>query len=86
MPLTKCGDNNGGWRWGDKGKCFTGPGAKRRAIKQGIVIEGPKKFSQEARLLESEHQECVSEAMSETGFTMSDIVAYNLECNLKRRK
>lgn len=45
MPLKKCGN---GWKWGDSGKCYEGPDAKKKAIKQGLVIEGPEKFSQKA--------------------------------------
>lgn len=49
MPLQKCQNNNeSGWRWGNSGHCYTGPGGKKKAIKQGIAIEGPKKFSQVA--------------------------------------
>lgn len=49
MPLKKCSkDGKSGWKWGDAGACYTGPGAKKKAIKQGIAIEGPKKFAQEA--------------------------------------
>lgn len=49
MPLQKCSANGtSGWRWGDQGKCYTGPGAKKKAIKQGIAVEGPKKFAAEA--------------------------------------
>lgn len=49
MPLQKCSSNNKqGWRWGDKGKCYTGPGAKKKAIKQGVAIEGPEKFGAKA--------------------------------------
>jgi hypothetical protein len=53
MPLKKCSENNkSGWKWGDSGKCFVGPDGKKKAIKQGIAIEGPKKFSEMA----SEHE------------------------------
>lgn len=49
MPLQKCKENNkSGWRWGEQGKCYTGPGGKKKAIKQGIAIEGPDKFKKEA--------------------------------------
>lgn len=49
MPLKKCTiDNNSGYKWGNKGKCFTGPDAKKKAIKQGVAIEGPEKFAQKA--------------------------------------
>ena len=49
MPLKKCTiDGKAGYQWGDAGKCYTGPGAKKKAIKQGVAIEGPKKFSQKA--------------------------------------
>jgi hypothetical protein len=45
MPLTSCTvDGKSGFRWGTKGKCYTGPGAKKKALKQGIAEEGPKKF------------------------------------------
>jgi hypothetical protein len=46
MPLKRCGKD--GWKWGDSGECYTGPGAKKKAIKQGVAIEGPQKFSQKA--------------------------------------
>lgn len=49
MPLKKCNnDGKSGWKWGDSGKCYTGPGAKKAAIKQGVAIEGPDKFAQKA--------------------------------------
>jgi len=38
MPLKRC---DGGWKWGDEGKCCT---AKAEAIKQGIALEGAEKF------------------------------------------
>lgn len=42
MPPKRCEqDGNQGWRWGRKGKCYTGDNAKQEAIKQGIAIEGP---------------------------------------------
>ncbi len=39
MPLKKCTiDGKQGWKWGDEGKCYTGPDAKEKAIKQGRAI------------------------------------------------
>lgn len=35
MPMKRCGDD--GWKWGDSGKCYTGPGAKKKAIKQMVA-------------------------------------------------
>lgn len=46
MPLEKCGDN--GWRWGQQGKCYEGPGAKMKALKQGYA-ENPKHFREEMK-------------------------------------
>lgn len=41
MPLKQCQiDGKRGWKWGDEGKCYTGPEAKSKAVKQGIAIEG----------------------------------------------
>ena len=36
MPVMKCGDN--GYKWGDSGKCFTGPGSREKAAAQGRAI------------------------------------------------
>ncbi len=45
MPLRRCeGD---GWQWGEKGKCYHGPDAKKKAIKQALAID-PQKFKEEA--------------------------------------
>ena len=45
MPLKKCSeDQKSGWKWGDSGKCYTGPEGKKKAIRQGISIECPEKF------------------------------------------
>lgn len=53
MPLKKCSqDGKSGWKWGDSGHCYTGPGGKKKAIKQGIAIEGPKKFASMAELFD----------------------------------
>lgn len=39
MPLERCTkDGTRGWRWGSEGTCYTGDGARRRALNQGIAI------------------------------------------------
>jgi len=39
MPLKQCQiDGKSGWKWGDVGKCYTGPDAKKKAIAQGLAI------------------------------------------------
>lgn len=39
MPLKKCTSNGqSGWKWGDSGHCYTGPGAKKKAIDQAVAI------------------------------------------------
>lgn len=50
MPLKKCG--SGGWKWGDSGKCFTGPGARQKALEQGRAIEANKSRAGSARMTE----------------------------------
>jgi hypothetical protein len=43
MPAKKCSkDGKSGWKWGDKGTCYTGPGAKKKALKQGYTIDKDK--------------------------------------------
>jgi len=40
MPVERCTvDGKSGWRWGKQGKCYTGPGAKTKAAKQGAAIK-----------------------------------------------
>lgn len=47
MPLKECTKNGQkGWSWGNAA-CQIGAGAKKRAIKMGIAIEGPDKFKEE---------------------------------------
>lgn len=41
MPVKDCQiGGKSGYKWGDEGKCYTGPDAKRKAITQGIAVEG----------------------------------------------
>ena len=77
MPLKRCSDNNNnGWKWGDQGKCYTGPDGKKKAIKQGIVIEGPKKFREKASLIEESFSEeevkAAAEALHQQGYSMME--------------
>lgn len=65
MPLKRCPN---GWKWGDKGKCYTGKDAKKKAIKQGIAIEGPEKFKSKA-----ENKVLVEEALWEMGYPLEQI-------------
>ena len=40
MPVKSCSKNGkSGYKWGDSGNCYTGPGAKKKALKQGVAIE-----------------------------------------------
>jgi hypothetical protein len=39
MPTRRCTRNGQrGWKWGDQGKCYIGPGAKEKAVRQGVAI------------------------------------------------
>ena len=49
MPLKRCGS---GWKWGDSGKCFTGPDARQKALEQGRAIEANKSKAGSARMTE----------------------------------
>ena len=43
MPLRKCEvKGKSGYRWGKSGKCYTGKGAKAKAMKQARAIEASK--------------------------------------------
>lgn len=80
MPLQKCEEN--GWRWGDQGKCYHGKDGKKKAIKQGIAIEGPEKFSKkvsEAKDFLDKDTQSVVEWMQENGFKLGEITATCLD-------
>lgn len=69
MPLKKC-TNKGtsGWQWGNSGKCYTGKDAKKQAIRQGLAVEGPKKFKEEvskAYLVDDEVAEAYAEYVAD---------------------
>ncbi len=40
IPLMKC--EKDGWKYGDSGKCYHGPDAKKKAVKQGLAENGGK--------------------------------------------
>ena len=73
MPLTQCTKNGTkGWRWGTKGACYTGPGAKQKAIKQGYAETGgdENKFKNEmskAGLLEDADVQAFLETLEPQG-------------------
>ena len=47
MPLKNCTvDGKSGYQWGDDGKCYTGKDGKKKALRQGVAVEGPEKFSE----------------------------------------
>ena len=53
MPVKRCTkDGVSGWKYGDSGHCYTGPGAKSKAAKQGQAIE-ISRHSTANKLLES---------------------------------
>lgn len=50
MPLEKCKKGGmSGFRWGSSGACYTGPGGKKKALKQGLAEVGgdSQKFKEE---------------------------------------
>ena len=80
MPLKKCTvEGKAGYQWGDTGKCYTGPEGKKKAIKQGVAVEGPEKFSQKARehniFLDTNDIKAVADSMYEQGYDNVAVVA-----------
>ncbi len=40
MPIKRCQKSGkSGWKFGDSGKCFTGPGGRNKALRQGRAIK-----------------------------------------------
>lgn len=83
MPLKKCEEGKkSGWKWGDNGKCYTGPDAKKQAIKQGIAIEGPSKFldvvrAEKISFLDDDY-ETIDDEIASLGFKLGDRLAYTI--------
>ncbi len=50
MPLVRCRvDGKGGWRWGEKGKCFVGSNGRSKALRQARAVK-----ASQAREVENE--------------------------------
>tara|TARA_R110002020_G_scaffold46539_24_gene132420 strand:- start:321 stop:2063 length:1743 start_codon:yes stop_codon:yes gene_type:complete len=87
MPLKKCqSENKDGWKWGESGNCYIGPDAKKQAIRQGIAIEGPEKFSQKAFEegwdISDQDVKSVSDWMYEQGgYSLAKVVAVTSALN-----
>lgn len=53
MPIEKCTANGkSGYRWGKSGKCYTGPGARQKALKQGRAVEINKSKGSGSRMIQ----------------------------------
>ena len=60
MPLKQCSsDGKSGWKWGDEGHCYTGPDAKKKALKQGYAIS-PNEFKK--KIVDSVRDETITVA------------------------
>jgi len=86
MPLKKCqSDNKQGYKWGDEGTCYTGPNAKQKAIKQGIAIEGPEKFSEimKADSISLSRRDCevISDYMIDNGYGIGSAAVMMADLN-----
>jgi hypothetical protein len=72
-------DGKSGWQYGTQGELYTGPNAKRNAIKQGVSMDGPEKFSQKAIQqnisLDTKDVEVIAEWMSDNGYNRTALVA-----------
>jgi hypothetical protein len=75
MPIKNCSVNNKpGYKWGNGGHCYTyAPNdaesrkeAKKKAIKQGVAIEGPEKFK---KIMEAEGSEYIRDLLEDDELT-----------------
>ena len=61
MPVKQCQANGvSGYKWGDEGKCYTGPDARAKAEAQGAAIEAAqntRKFNHVAESREEQDDE-----------------------------
>lgn len=68
-----------GWQWGAQGNRYTGPNSKKDAIKEGLSIEGPERFSQKAIeqniSLDTKDVEAVAEWMHDNGYNRAALIA-----------
>ena len=77
MPLKQCSSGGkSGWKYGDSGHCYTGPGAKRKAIKQWVAISmrsGEKFHASEAK---EEIKEALDEFVKEQNYNPVEIMLF----------
>jgi len=83
MPLKNCTvDGKSGYQWGDDGKCYTGKDGKKKALRQGVAIEGPEKFAEYMRGRGEELSEAeikfIAEFMYDSGYSLGSITATTL--------
>lgn len=82
MPLKKCSSNNrSGWKWGDKGHCYTGKDAKKKAIRQGYAID-PKHFKEEITKSNISKKEILDILNNEKDLIPNEIEALMLAADL----
>lgn len=63
MPLEKCkSGNQPGYKWGSKGKCYLGPDAKKRALKEAYLKVGETEELTKSKLATPEE---IEEALTE---------------------
>lgn len=78
MPLKRCQDGGkDGWKWGDQGHCYTDKEAKQKAIKQGLVIEGPEKFAEIMKRESEKVKSDIEEYFDESSARKSNIEEKN---------
>lgn len=57
MPIKKCSiEGKSGYKYGDSGKCYTGPDAKKKAFKQGLAVEISKETRKDPAAKKAEDQ------------------------------
>jgi hypothetical protein len=85
MPLERCKESGkSGWRWGNSGACYTGPGAKKKAIKQGLAVthRTGEKFEPSAK---SQLTEAQLDTLADKAISREEEHRDNLERNLMDR-
>ncbi len=79
MPLKTCtSDGKSGYRWGDSGECYTGPGAKKKALKQGVAIELSKQKEGKPSEFDKSRSELMYEIQREFSFVEQLVIAQEI--------
>ena len=74
----KCSkDGKSGWKFGESGHCYTGPDAKKKAVKQGAAIKSQSKGEHEKFKREVLHDLSLPDFTKDEALSIADDLGFS---------